>query len=208
VVPGKSSNNAHLYEKPPFIFPSRESKSERVQSCVRAVDKAQSRLNKARDVANFVPELEELDVGKFGTWNYQFTVLQVIGPAEMLASVQGQTVLIMGLSTQGVVDGLDVRSSGLFEVSGTQTYETALGLTNTVLVFKTLDLKAARPIMDKLISEAVAADKRLRMRTWSDRSGKHSVDAVFVEYKGGKVRLEKAGGKLITLPLSRLSTAD
>jgi thiol-disulfide isomerase/thioredoxin len=45
-------------------------------------------------------------------------------------------------------------------------------------------------------------------RTWSDASGKFNVEAELVEVKDGKVVLKKADGSELTVPLSKLSSAD
>lgn len=45
-------------------------------------------------------------------------------------------------------------------------------------------------------------------RTWSDRSGEFEVEAELVVSKGGIVRLRKTDGKVISVPLRRLSDAD
>ncbi len=45
-------------------------------------------------------------------------------------------------------------------------------------------------------------------RTWSDTSGKFSVEAELVEVKGGKVLLKKADGSELIVPLAKLSEAD
>ena len=45
-------------------------------------------------------------------------------------------------------------------------------------------------------------------RTWTDSTGKHTVEAAFVDLKDGKVRLKKEDGKIITIPIERLSDAD
>jgi hypothetical protein len=45
-------------------------------------------------------------------------------------------------------------------------------------------------------------------RTWSDRAGKFTVEATFVELKDGTVGLMRADGKRIDVPLEKLSDAD
>ncbi|MDC0937351.1 SHD1 domain-containing protein, partial [Pirellulales bacterium] len=45
-------------------------------------------------------------------------------------------------------------------------------------------------------------------RIWVDATGEHKVDAEFVELAGGKVRLRRADGRIIALPLDKLSPAD
>ncbi len=45
-------------------------------------------------------------------------------------------------------------------------------------------------------------------RTWTDSSEAFSVEAELVDFKDGKVSLKKTNGKIITVPLEKLSTAD
>lgn len=53
---------------------------------------------------------------------------------------------------------------------------------------------------------AQAADEQ--MRTWTDSTGQHRVQAAFVEAKDGRVWLKKADGTTVNIPLDRLSGAD
>jgi hypothetical protein len=46
------------------------------------------------------------------------------------------------------------------------------------------------------------------VRTWTDSTGKHKVEAEFVEILDGKVRLKLADGKIVSLPLAKVSEAD
>jgi hypothetical protein len=48
----------------------------------------------------------------------------------------------------------------------------------------------------------------LETRTWRDVTGTHQFEASFVKVYGNRVTLEKTAGKVITLPLSKLSKAD
>lgn len=45
-------------------------------------------------------------------------------------------------------------------------------------------------------------------RKWTDATGKHTVEAEFVESRDGAVRLKKGNGQIISLPLEKLSDAD
>lgn len=45
-------------------------------------------------------------------------------------------------------------------------------------------------------------------RQWKDRSGSFSIEADFVQFKDGKVYLEKTDGSVINVPFERLSYAD
>jgi len=46
------------------------------------------------------------------------------------------------------------------------------------------------------------------MRTWTDVSGKHTIEAELVSLAGDKVKLRREDGQEITLPLARLSEDD
>lgn len=45
-------------------------------------------------------------------------------------------------------------------------------------------------------------------RTWTDASGQHRTEATFVDMAAGQVRLRKADGTVILIPLEKLSPAD
>lgn len=47
-----------------------------------------------------------------------------------------------------------------------------------------------------------------KLRTWTDSTGNHTVEAKFVEFKDGKVSLEKEDGTAIAVPVEKLSEAD
>lgn len=58
-----------------------------------------------------------------------------------------------------------------------------------------------------LVATSVAAESPA-MRRWTDKSGKFSTDAEFVEIKQDRVVLKKANGKTVAVPLDRLSDVD
>ena len=45
-------------------------------------------------------------------------------------------------------------------------------------------------------------------RKWTDSTGKHTVEAEFVDCRDGKVQLRKEGGAVISVPLEKLSHLD
>lgn len=49
---------------------------------------------------------------------------------------------------------------------------------------------------------------RSSVRTWTDRSGQHQIQAKFLGIEDGKVKLEKTDGKIILVPIKSLSEAD
>lgn len=46
------------------------------------------------------------------------------------------------------------------------------------------------------------------IRTWTDRTGQHSVEARFIKFEKGHVYLKKAGGEVISLAVGQLSSQD
>ena len=47
-----------------------------------------------------------------------------------------------------------------------------------------------------------------QLRTWTDRTGTHRTEAIFIELKDGKVTLRKDDGTTINVPLESLSDID
>ena len=45
-------------------------------------------------------------------------------------------------------------------------------------------------------------------RKWTDATGKHSIEADFVEFKDGKVRLRQADSSILVIPIEKLGEAD
>jgi hypothetical protein len=72
---------------------------------------------------------------------------------------------------------------------------------------KSVSETAATPVGERSDS-STNADKHSVLRVWSDRTGRHQVQAKYVELEGGKVKLEKADGTVILVPLASLSEAD
>jgi thiol-disulfide isomerase/thioredoxin len=54
----------------------------------------------------------------------------------------------------------------------------------------------------------VALPAAAEIRTWTDVSGKHTVEAEFVSLAAGNVKLRRPDGQEVTLPVDRLSSAD
>src|SRR5262245_20512105 len=86
---------------------------------------------------------------------------------------------------------------------------------NMRAAFQTIDLPAN--LMRPSASHAAATSKspqpqstreKPQSRTWTDRGGKFTVEATFVELHDGTVGLLRADGKRIDVPLDKLSDAD
>ncbi len=58
-----------------------------------------------------------------------------------------------------------------------------------------------------LAADAVR-EKTTRLRTWTDVTGKHTVQAEFVDFQDGIVRLNRENGSIIEIPIDRLFLND
>jgi S1-C subfamily serine protease len=108
------------------------------------VDQINGLVAKPLSISVSTLDVARLKTGEFGNFDgLRFDVLQVLDSESGIALVtpitkrgRGKTLLVRGIELSSVVDDdvLNVPSTLLFEVAGTQTYETALGGTNTVFV--------------------------------------------------------------------------
>ena len=58
------------------------------------------------------------------------------------------------------------------------------------------------------VTVLVARPTRAEIRTWTDSTGAYKLEAEFVEEKDGNVRLKRTDGRIVALPVERLSAAD
>jgi hypothetical protein len=66
-----------------------------------------------------------------------------------------------------------------------------------------------RVLSGVLLVVAISANPAAaEIRTWTDKTGKYTVEAEFIEILEGKVRLKLADGKIVALPLSKLAESD
>ena len=77
---------------------------------------------------------------------------------------------------------------------------------------KATDLPLPKPVKVESVTEPQPqnepADPDSSLRTWSDITGSFKVEAEFVSYSPGRVKLRKGDGSEVTVPLERLSEAD
>lgn len=85
--------------------------------------------------------------------------------------------------------------------AGFQTAEDAKGLQEAK------PAKTADAASEAAATEAVAADSS-RLRFWTDATGQHRIEAELVAVKEGWVRLKRASGESVSLPIARLSQLD
>jgi len=68
-------------------------------------------------------------------------------------------------------------------------------------------LLLTRPLL-ALILIFSALGAAAAVRTWTSSAGKHTIDAEMVDYRDGNVYLRRSDGKIVVVPLSKLSAAD
>ena len=69
-------------------------------------------------------------------------------------------------------------------------------------------MKLKRTTWVLLVGLLLTAAAPASARKWTSDTGEFSVEAELVEAKGGNVRLKRQDGKIITVPLTKLSKAD
>ena len=162
----------------------------------------------------------------------RLNINQVIDDKTMLVTVEDpfteltRQVMFSGFPTQGITDGQQVNGfSRLAVVTGTTTYATALGSTNTVLKVEELhleaikasesEIKARAEARSKLAAEAAqkaaeekAAIEAKKWRTWTTADGKYTVEAKFIKYAVGTLTLERKDGTTVDVELDRLCQED
>jgi len=124
---------------------------------------------------------------------------------------EGPPMIIYGWPTQGMTDSQKLKPRGLFEVTGTERYTSVAGAVRTVFTLTWYDTDALLPYLK---GDTPAATTRhghrspYVSRTWTDSTGKFTVEAKYRGVVGGKVRLEKADGSIVFVPIERLSKRD
>ncbi len=218
-------------------YPSEEVKHHDIQNDERRLKSLQDtleRLDKSLPMPQLI--LDNLHVGAVGALEFpegmigdrtpSFEVMQITDGTNMMVTMFGQRVWVSGVSTAGLVDGKKVELPQVFRITGTKTYKTAIGGSNTVFVFSPVDMEKMQPYLEKEnkklfrqyqerreagARKKAAAEKarwRAAARTWTDKTGKYKVFAEAVAYRGGKVHLRKEDRSIVTVPLSKLSFED
>jgi hypothetical protein len=98
-----------------------------------------------------VLSLERMFIGAMG-FPLDMRIYQILGQDEALMTLDGLVVIVKGVSMNGRIDGQGLSSfqgaNGGFEVTGTETYPTTTGGTNTTFVLEPLPLDIFLSAMD------------------------------------------------------------
>ena len=71
-----------------------------------------------------------------------------------------------------------------------------------------LALGVLLPVVAAPSSRAAAQSEASKPRTWTDSTGKFTVEATLIEAKDDQVNLKRSDGKIVTLPMDRLTHTD
>ena len=136
---------------------------------------------------------ETFQIGQIGPLP-PIRVVQVLGPAEMLASIESGVFKLKGSSTADVADGQTIRLTDFFFVRDTERYDTVVGSTKTVYV-----LEQAAGKLPQV--------KPSRVYPWYNKKNEVAVDG---EFKGinGFEAIFSVGGQESSVPLSKFTRGD
>ncbi len=70
-----------------------------------------------------------------------------------------------------------------------------------------LDVPKVPPLSQPATTEQ-RETREPKFRTWTDATGKFKTEAALLDFKGGKVQLRKPNGKVVAVPIEKLSQAD
>jgi hypothetical protein len=141
-----------------YFFPSKEAKETTITELTDKVKETKDHIKRLKSREELVfPDLEANSrVGDFGQFpNKSIPVIQIIGTERLLCilskptiqSSKRTTVMVYGVDTTGWVDGQSFDCDSVFEITGTETYGTDSGGSQTVFVLKPLD---TAPIIELL----------------------------------------------------------
>jgi hypothetical protein len=180
----------------------------------------------------------DFQVGDWGWTNHELKVLNKVSGTECLVAAvvpvrdgrgimvggNSEPMLLRGLDTSKVTDGVEFILQHPVIIHGTYSYTAVSGTEKTVLVLdhnieklkeilKKQDaaVEAKRQVTverakaEKERKEAIEAAK---WRTWTDATGEHKTDAKFGGLLSGKVTLIRRDGSKVQVPLEKLSDED
>jgi hypothetical protein len=133
-----------------FQFSSKEARQQSVDELTEKVDQLKKDIKSIdkREAVVFPSLSARMEVGDFGVFfGNKIYVLQIIDSKTMRAELRDPrvginkniNVMVRDLPTSGMVDDQAFACETVFEVTGTETYNTAIGGTQTVFVLKPLD---------------------------------------------------------------------
>jgi hypothetical protein len=145
-----SSSRSGTQEVPRYQFSSKDAREEAVKELTAKVEQLTQEIKSIdkRESVVFPKLSANMKVGDFGIFfGNKIRVSQIIDTKTMRAELVDPrvgvnkriNVMVRGMSTSGMVDDQTFACDTVFEVTGTETYNTAIGGTQTVFVLKPLD---------------------------------------------------------------------
>lgn len=135
-----------------------------------------------------------IDAGYVGRGD-GFQMTQIIDKESALVKINRRDFVMRGMSTEGKADERNYEFSGLIAIVDTEAYGTVVGAKRTLPLIEVVTVPKLKQLM-------AVARRQARLRTW-DKIG----EAVFVEFKGGQLKID-VGGKEKAVPSSEVSAAD
>lgn len=105
-------------------------------------------------------------------------------------------------------DQVRVHYAGWSSAADETLHRTKLWFEPAAIAEKTTSGESDSAETDTPASDEPLASDPPKIRTWTDATGKHKVEAKFLDFADGKVRLKRQDGKIVTMALERLSKAD
>jgi S1-C subfamily serine protease len=146
------------------------------------------------------PYLDPRDAKKIGFMN-EAVVLEAFNEHDLIVVYNDALYLLWVKSTVGLSQGQTVTPAPVF-VAGTETMLSSRG-TRSVTVLNTVTETELRDAMFGKVDPALR-----ELRTWKDATGSFSIEAKFVKFAGNDVVLEDKTGKVMNVPVAKLSAED
>jgi SLA1 homology domain 1, SHD1 len=134
-------------------------------------------------------------------------VQQVIDQSHVLVQVEDVTIMIEGTDTSTIADGTQFQFTKAIHVTRTEQYKTVLGALRTVYVVEAVSDSQFDEIKRECIKRAPEGFDYFK-REWTDVTGKFKIKAKLVKSNQKEITLKKEDGKEVTVPRSKMSSAD
>ena len=132
------------------------------------------------------------------------TVVHAYNDHNVIAVYEDVPFLMWIESTAGLAAGSPLDPGPVY-VAGTQTINVAGKGPRSVTV---LNAVSESEIREAVAGASATAKPLAEFRTWTDKTGKYTFEAIFVESGAKQVVLKNRKDKIITVPLSKLSKDD
>jgi S1-C subfamily serine protease len=156
---------------------------------------------------HFGPQLDPRNEHSIG-FLAKAQVLHPFNAHDVIVVYEDVPYLLWVKSTAGLAAGQYITPGPAF-VAGTETMEIPTMGTMAVTVLHSItETELREAIFGKQEGQAEGVAGTDDYRTWTDASGKFSIEALLVQSDGTNVVLKTRDGKTVTVPLSKLSADD